>query len=192
LETVQEYKEYIIQPLTMALLPMDGPYGEWWTIVVEKTGIVVVQKKPLDIIDDSCGYFGHSFSGAKQGAWAVTGITRMPPLAVSAELDLIIFPLASPENRDCSWLVHLNVESWGEAGRNATVVRFSNYQTFTFDISYTAFEIKACRAAQYRCLLREHTARYQISRPPAAGERLPDLHTWIRKKDNGTYQIIRA
>ncbi|MGM7719387.1 competence protein ComK [Metabacillus sp. Hm71] len=55
-------EDYIINRFTMAIIPdSNRMYSE----VIEYEEEVVVHKRPMEIIDQSCRYFGSSYSGTK-------------------------------------------------------------------------------------------------------------------------------
>jgi len=179
---------YIINPRTMALLPMDGLFGEHWTIVIEENQMFQVKTKPIAVIDHSCCFFGSSYNGRKEGAAALLNYTHMAPIAINDAYDMILFPLTSPKNRDCIWLSHKHIQNW-QNFQNDTIIQFTNFQIKILPIFYSTFEIKLNRAAQYRCKLLE-SHQYSQTEAYHFPESAPiDLEYWLLMKDNGMFAI---
>ncbi|GGE27793.1 hypothetical protein GCM10011391_02850 [Pullulanibacillus camelliae] len=191
MENYHVKEHYIINPRTMALLPMDGLFGEHWTIIIEENQILQVKAKAITVIDDSCCFFGSSYIGRKEGAAALLNYTHMAPIAISDAYDMILFPLTSPKNRDCIWLSHKHIRNW-QNNDNGTIVQFTNHQVKKLPIFFSTFEIKLNRAAQYRCKLLESHQYAQIAPPYFPGASPIDLEEWVLMKDNGMFEIREA
>ena len=181
---------YIINPVTMGLLPMNSPFGELWTIILETTKVFIVKKKPIEIIDESCHWFGSSYAGGKSSVAAIMGYKSMFPINISSELGICLFPLASAERRDTVWLAHAHIKDWVSKDRVTTTVRFMNYQVMDLLIARSVFEWKTFRAGQYRHSLRETVEDYKVFREQINRHQTVDLNGLITKTLTGTFRIV--
>ncbi|GGH86964.1 competence protein ComK [Pullulanibacillus pueri] len=188
METIHSQAHYVINPETMALLPIDSPFGEHWTLVIESYRVLQVTRKPLTIIDESCKFFGSSYKGRKEGAAALLNYTHMAPIAISDAFEITLFPLTSPKNRECIWLIHQHIKNCEDA-QDGTLIQFTNYQVKTLPIHFGTFEMKLNRAAQYRCKLLESRQYYQSYTPQLQSSSLIDLEKAIKMKGTGMFTI---
>ncbi|WKB35363.1 competence protein ComK [Terrilactibacillus sp. S3-3] len=65
---LESVDKYVVNPDTMALLPINGPQGELWTLALETNAHVKITMTPFKIIDYSCIYFGSTYAGRKGSA----------------------------------------------------------------------------------------------------------------------------
>lgn len=186
---MNKIENYIINPMTMALLPMDSALGELWTVVIETSQVLIVMRKPTEIIDNTCHWFGTSYAGGKSSAAAVMGYKSMLPISISSELGICVFPLASSKRRDTLWLSHTHIKDWHQKDKETTTVRFVNYQVIDLPIAKPAFELKAFRTAQLRYRLRETVEEYKLRREPVNLQQIVDLNQMIWKLESGTYKV---
>ncbi|MFC7393023.1 competence protein ComK [Scopulibacillus cellulosilyticus] len=186
---MMQVENYIVKPETMALFPMNGPYGERWTIVIETTQIIVVPQLHTEIIDRSCAEFGTSYEGGKSGTIALMGYKTMTPICLCAELGMYFLPLSSPENHYCIWLSHTHIKDWKQKDKESITVRFINYQVIDLPISKNAFDLKVFRTAQYRHRIQETVAEYRVVREPMTDRNVVDLNKSVIKMEDGGYRL---
>ena len=98
-------ESYEINKDTVALVPKDDNK----TIVYETDDSFVVDETPLQIMEESCEYFGSSFEGRQTGTLKMLGYTHKVPIIVEESKDLIFFPTLSPKNEGCSWISYNHV-----------------------------------------------------------------------------------
>lgn len=179
--------QYVICQDTMALLPCNGPDGSLGTLVVEEERRLMVAQSPLQIVEDSCNYFGSTYVGRKKGAVSM-GYKSMPPICVCSELGIYFFPLMSETRRACVWLSHTHVRHWEQAGRKNARIFLLNGQMFDVPVQANIVANKARRAAQYRYQLCERVAPYRLKYAPAVlREKWHSSEVMIN--DGGTYSI---
>ena len=86
---------YEINCNTMALIPID----ENNTKIIERNKIFIINNNIMDIIKNSCEYFGSSYLGRKEGTKNLTGITHKSPIIIEESNKLIYFPTESQIGR---------------------------------------------------------------------------------------------
>ena len=142
---------------TMALLPHFDEYANLQTIVIEEEHSFIVPLPPLNVIDESCRYYGSSYAGRLEGIKRVMGITKKAPIAISVELAIFFFPHESTSNHSCVWLSHTHIEALEKVDKRKTLVHFSNGDSLIIPASKNQLETKILRTAQYRYLLQNRT-----------------------------------
>lgn len=135
------YNTYEINRDTLAIIPIDAGTSK----VIEKDQEFVVERKVLDIIDDSCRYFGSSYTGRFEGTKKILGISYKSPIIVEESGGIIFFPTASPRYPNCSWVCLNNIEDY-QKSENGTSVYFINGQTLNLNISHSSFENQMIRS----------------------------------------------
>ena len=78
-------ESYEVNKDTVALVPK----GESKTIVYELDDSFIVDESPLQIMEESCEYFGSSFDGRVIGTSKLVGYTHKVPIIVEESKDLI-------------------------------------------------------------------------------------------------------
>jgi competence protein ComK len=135
----------------MALLPTKIE-GKLHSIGIETEREIIVPKKPLDLVNRSCNYFGSSFKGRKEGTRELMGITHKPPIIVDPVNEIFLFPTASPTNEVCAWLSHSHILRHYTLG-TMTYVEFRNQKRICIDISKGSFENQLYHTAQLRTII---------------------------------------
>ncbi|SFA79665.1 MULTISPECIES: competence protein ComK [unclassified Bacillus (in: firmicutes)] len=142
-------EEYEINPFTMFIRPVT--YGsKIYSEIVEVQDEFLSPFKPLDIIENSCEYFGATFKGKKEGSTLLTGVTHKVPIVIDSMNHLYFFPTTSPNRPDCIWIAHDHVISHQRHNPTETLVVFQNKKSYIFPISYNSFENQLMRTAFLR------------------------------------------
>ncbi len=143
-------KDYEINDDTLAIMPDDI----WNSIVMEDDCDYNIKKKPLEIVDYSCKYFGSSYSGRKSGASEILNSGYKLPIMVEDTRNIIFFPTTSPLDEDCGWISLKNVKKYCKTSNGKTEVEFRNGKVITLDISYNSFNNQIMRASRLESIIR--------------------------------------
>lgn len=143
-------KDYEINDETLAILPDDI----WNSIVLEDSGDYEIDKKPLEILDYSCKYFGSSYPGRKEGAKNILNSSYKLPILVEDTKNLVFFPTSSPLDNRCSWISLKNIKAYRKNSNGQTEVEFKNGKIITIDISYNSFNNQVMRASRLESIIR--------------------------------------
>ncbi len=187
MDVIQEYE---INVETMALLPHFDDYANLNTIVLEERDLFIVPCSPLELIDESCRYYGSSYEGRLEGIKRVMGIAKKAPIAVSVELEIFFFPHESPGNHSCVWLSHTHIESLEKVDKRNTIVQFTNGESLLVPASKNQLETKVLRTAQYRHLLQNRTdmkrriAVYHMKKAPIELVRDEQKQSYVVRKND--------
>ncbi|MGN1401456.1 MAG: competence protein ComK [Bacillus sp. (in: firmicutes)] len=139
-------EEYEVNAYTTMIRPMmvdDKVYSEIMELDEEYTSPL----KPLDIIKNSCNYFGCQYDGRRVGTKSLTGYTHKAPIAIEPSSSIYFFPTTSPEKESCVWIAQKHIASFAKKGPLETVVTFSNKQQIDVPVSYSTFENQLSRTS---------------------------------------------
>jgi len=143
-------EDYLINRFTMAILPGENRYI---TEVLELEQDLTVGKRPMDVIDQSCRYFGSSYNGRKEGTKDLMGITHKPPIVIDPTNSIYFFPTTSSTRPHCAWLSHSFVKEYVGTKEDNTCITFTNGKVITLPMSVGSFENQLFRTAQLRTII---------------------------------------
>lgn len=150
-EKKKSVENYIINRFTMAVLPDSS---NTCTEILEYEENLVVQKRTMEVIDQSCRYFGSSYNGRKDGTKDLMGVTHKPPIVIDPANTIYFFPTTSSTRPQCAWLSHGYVKDYySETEHDNTVVTFTNGKQITLTMSVGSFENQLFRTAQLRTII---------------------------------------
>ncbi len=143
--------EYEINESTNAIIPI----SETQTKVIEDDNTYQVNQKAIKIIDDSCKYFGSSYSGRFEGAKKLLGPKiYKAPIIVEETKELIYFPTGSARAHDCTWISLKKVKEIKKSNFTS-IVKFKNNQEIELDISFESLNNQLLRASRLESILRQ-------------------------------------
>lgn len=142
--------EYEINSSTLAVLPVDEETSK----VLEEEGEYYVKRPVINIIDDSCKYFGSSLKGRNEGTKSLIGGNYKLPVVIEESRNIIFFPTSSPRLEDCAWISLNNLENYFNESRNG-IVKFKNGSTLNVGISIFSLENQVLRASRLENVLRK-------------------------------------
>lgn len=164
---VKQAEHYFIDGKTMGVFPyFTTGEGRKWAYILEEREEVLVARSPLQVIEDSCLYWGSDLKGRKRGTKAIAGYTHKPPIVIDDLCRLYFFPLKSPEDDTCPWLSHEHLESVYQNDAGETVIQFCNGREKTVDVSPRVVVRNQTRTAQLRIQIENRKIKKQI-RPGA-------------------------
>ena len=141
---------YEININTMALIPI----SENQTEIIERDNNFIVNENIMDIIKNSCEYFGSSYLGRKEGTKKLTGITHKSPIIIEESNKLIYFPTESPRLNSCSWIGFNNIKRYINNNGKATII-FDNDKILDLNISYNSLDNQVLRSSKLESILRK-------------------------------------
>ncbi len=137
-------ESYEINKNTIALVPKDKK-----TIVYEEDNSFVVDKTPLQIVEESCEYFGSSLEGRQVGTSKIIGFTHKVPIIVEESFDLIFFPTLSPKNEECSWLSYSHIFK-PDKFKDKTIIELKNGKKILVDVSSAIIDNQLYRCSRLK------------------------------------------
>ena len=140
---------YEISKETLAIIPIDN----YCSRVVEKEDVFIVEKTPMEIIEDSCSFFGSSYVGRANGTKKLIGISHKAPIIVEETKEIIFFPTSSPRLYECCWLSLKNIEKYHKKAKTSAILFDSGY-LLELDMSYGSLDNQVLRATRLESVLR--------------------------------------
>ena len=141
---------YEINRNTLAIIPINDTQ----TKVVEKDNIFIVESSSIDIIRNSCEFFGSSYLGRKEGTRKLTGITHKCPIIIEESNLLIFFPTESPRLTSCSWIGFNFIKKYINNNGKTTII-FDNNKVLDVDVSYGVIDNQVLRSSKLDSVLRK-------------------------------------
>ena len=142
-------ESYEINKETVALIPKEKK-----TIVYENDDSFVVDKTPLQIVEESCEYFGSSLQGRQIGTTNLVGFTHKVPVIVEETFDLIFFPTKSPRNNDCSWLSYSHILKLDKF-KDKTIIELKNGKKIIVNSSTPIIDNQLYRCSRLKDILQQ-------------------------------------
>ena len=143
-------ESYEINYNTLAIIPINTRVSK----VIEKDKNLLVNKKSIEIIDDSCRFFGSTFDGRHQGTKEMIGITYKSPIIIEETQSIIFFPTSSPRYNNCYWIALNKIKS-SEKIDNFSQITFNNDIELSLNISYESLKSQILRATMLESTLKK-------------------------------------
>ncbi len=141
---------YEINRNTMALIPINDDQ----TKIIERNKIFIINENIMEIIKNSCEFFGSSYLGRKEGTKKLTGITHKSPIIIEESNNIIYFPTESPRLNSCSWIGFNNIKKCINNNGKGTII-FDNDKSLDLDISYNSLDNQVLRSSKLESILRK-------------------------------------
>ena len=123
--------------------------------VVEKKSEYYVENNSVDIVKNSCEYFGSSYKGRNVGTKNLIGVTHKSPLIIEESNNIIFFPTASPRTDKCMWISLNNILSYKEGNSNKeTSIEFINGKKIIVNCSIASFNNQILRSSRLEYVLK--------------------------------------
>ena len=141
---------YEINCDTLALMPV----SENETKIIERNNEFNINMPIMEIIEDSCEYFGSTYLGRHEGTKKLIGVTHKAPIIIEESRNLIYFPTCSPRLDTCCWIGLNSIKNY-ENNNGNTELLFSNDKKISIPISYGSFDNQYLRATKLEAMLRK-------------------------------------
>lgn len=141
---------YEINCDTLALIPV----SENETKIIERNNVFNISKPIMEIIENSCEFFGSSYLGRHEGTKKLIGVSHKAPIIIEESRNLIYFPTASPRLGTCCWIGLNNIKKY-ENKDGQTELLFINDRKMNLPISYGSFDNQVLRATKLESVLRK-------------------------------------
>lgn len=141
--------EYEINIETLAILPIGKNHSK----IIEQETSFIVMKTPLEIIKNSCNFFGSSYNGRHEGTKSLIGISYKAPIIIEESNNLIFFPTSSPRYDECIWIAFNHILRY-EKNDFYSKILFQNGKTLSVEISYGSLQNQVLRASLLENVIR--------------------------------------
>ena len=134
---------------TLAIIPIENGKSK----VIETHGEIIVNKTPMEIIEDSCLYFGSSYDGRHTATKYLLGISYKSPIIIEESRNIIFFPTNSPRQYNCCWISLRNIIDY-KRKYNYSIIYFDNGKNIILNISYGSLDNQILRATRLESIMR--------------------------------------
>jgi competence protein ComK len=138
--------------LDKRIILMTGEYDQYGKhcsrVMIGKTSYLV-DRTPLQLLDETLMYIGFDLRGATSSAKSILGIKAKCPVMINSYQSVCLFPTKSPQWIDCIWFnpEHI-VKTKARSGK--TEVELSNGYSIIIGAKLLAFNNKVTKANQLR------------------------------------------
>lgn len=131
-------------------MEMTGYYdrnGKLCTLVTETEKTFIVDKSPLEIINNNIMLAGYDLQGAMKTARFLLGNTYNCPILVNPINRIVIFPTLSPKHVECVWYNPFHIKRTSSLNRR-TFIMYSNGKSKLITATLSSFNCKIKQAEQ--------------------------------------------
>ncbi|WP_312473245.1 competence protein ComK [Neobacillus sp.] len=139
--TIIIQKNYFIEKKTILMMGEYNRYGKLCARVMAGKSAFLVNRTPLQLLDDTLTYIGFDLKGAMMGAKSVLDKKVKCPIIVNPYLGICLFPNKSPHKVDCIWFNPEHIVKTTAVGIK-TKVELSNGYTIMVDSKLSSFNDK--------------------------------------------------
>jgi competence protein ComK len=134
---------YIVNQDTL-YISFDGKF----TVVNEQNTELVFEKDLINsILEESCIYYGSSYSGRIKGAKNILSSKYRLPVIISDNNELLFFPIKGAKDQEVIWFNFRKIKEFHKAGVFVEII-FQNDIVKKFMISYTVFNNQMLRCSR--------------------------------------------
>lgn len=150
--------EYEITSSTLMLESFDDNK----TKVYEFNGDFIVNQNVLEIVENSCNFYGCTFEGRVEASKKILNTNIKLPIVVEDVKKILFFPTKASYRLGCKWLSYNNIDKIEKIGKssNATRIYFCNGLVTEIKVSYEIIyrQIYNCMLLEKTLLLRQEKA----------------------------------
>ncbi len=151
---MKEINNYIVNVETLLLIPVDSNK----TKVFELDQELFVKKGIMEIIKDSCLFFGSSFEGRKEGTKALLKCGIKVPIIIEDSRNLILFPTLSFKNEKNIWVVYNNLVDYKKYDLDNTLFLFKNNNDIKVNVRFNIVDNQVVRCLKLDAIIRKRKA----------------------------------
>lgn len=129
------------------------PFGYGKSKVYELGREFIVNCTPLNIIKNSCLFYGCSFEGRREAVKDILVIDMKVPILIEDSLNIIFFPTSSCINKNSIWISFQHLLKYSKLDEFSTVLYFSNSSRFFIDVKYNLIDNQIIRCIKLNSLL---------------------------------------
>lgn len=128
-----ELVEYEINAETLLIIP----YGKNKSKVFEYNEEFIVNLESLEIIKNSCLYFGCTYEGRRESVKDLIGVDMKVPILIEESRNIIFFPTTSCINKNSIWVSFQNLVRYSKLNDFSTVLYFGKNRKIEVDVKFS-------------------------------------------------------
>jgi competence protein ComK len=137
---------HIINTETAALVS-HFEHGHEYSRILEGRETFLVSQSPDQIVEDSFNVLGNSLFGSREGACSILNETYMVPVALSAEMGIILIPCNSIRQKGTIWLNNSHIQEVQPYYNGQSIVHTSYGHSLTITMKAKSLQEKRNQAA---------------------------------------------
>lgn len=138
---MKEKVDYVINYETLLIMPYENDKSK----VYEYDEIFIVNMNVMDIIKNSCLFFGSSLDGRKEGTKHLISCEMKVPIIVEDSGLLIFFPTGSYRNKSNIWISYNNILNYSKIDSNHTMIFFKENNNISINVKYNILDNQIIR-----------------------------------------------
>jgi competence protein ComK len=140
-------KYYLINQYLMYMYGFYDRNGKVCTLVTQFDRVFIVDRSPLEILDDSLRCIGFNLKGAMDTSKIIMGNNMMCPVMINHIHNICVFPDKSHKNEDAIWFNPYHILRTQSLKRK-THIEFRNRKVLIIDSKLFSFNHKLKSAEQ--------------------------------------------
>ncbi|SDN59110.1 competence protein ComK [Bacillus sp. OK048] len=141
-------KHYVINQHMMYMFGLRDRNAKECTLVTEFHRVFIVDRSPLEILDDSLRSIGFDLKGAMDTAKLIIGKSMMCPVMINHIHKICVFPDKSHKHEDTIWFNPLHILRT-DSFKRKTNIEFRNKLILMIDSKLYSFNNKLKSAEQF-------------------------------------------
>ncbi|RFU65200.1 competence protein ComK [Peribacillus glennii] len=106
---MRKRNHYLINQKTVLIASEFDNFGKELSRIIEGKKTFLVNRRPIQIIDETLKYYGSSLAGATQGSKAILGDKYNLPIAVNPRVFNILIPCKTSGKKGNLWLAYSHI-----------------------------------------------------------------------------------
>ncbi|MCM3668114.1 competence protein ComK [Mesobacillus maritimus] len=123
--------------------------GVHYTLVMEKKRLFLIKKSPEELFEDTLGFYGYDFEGARKAASSFLGTTKTGVFIANPTNTVCFFPSKDELKTDCYFINTQQIDTLENLGVQ-TIVHFQNGRTLLLPLRTNHLKSKMDAANKWR------------------------------------------
>jgi competence protein ComK len=177
---------YLIDRNISMMIGEYNQYGRLCSRVMIGNESLLVERTPLQLMDDTLKYISFNLNGAYKGAKEILGDRKFCPVIVNPYQDVCLFPIKATQKDDCMWFNPQHIVKTKRVGNGTkTEVELSNGISIIVDLKLASFNNKLQTALQLWKLSKDRGTTLN----PMTSHFEPKKGHQLNKLKNGKYNF---
>ena len=142
-------KNYEINLETLLIVPFSGGKSK----VYEFDSEYIIGCGSLNIIKNSCLFFGCSYEGRREAVKNIVNIDMKVPILVEVTNNIIFFPVSSCINKNSIWISYQNLLKYSKLDEFSTILWFKNGKQIVVDVKYNLIDNQVIRCLKLKSFI---------------------------------------
>ena len=142
-------KNYEINLETLLIVPFANGKSK----VYEFDSDYIIGCGSLNIIKNSCLFFGCSYEGRREAVKNIINIDMKVPILVEESNNIIFFPVSSCINKNSIWISYQNLLKYSKLDEFSTILWFKNGKKIVVDVKYNLIDNQVIRCLKLKSFI---------------------------------------